>query len=175
MGTQERPSHGVWQFTNCIDYVAYIGFMSATCSQVCPVWGYSQEMLGPIGFDKHPNNCGPTVPTHGLLCKVAFSLLASLDIARRTHWSNIWRVMFIWLGSLCRHDMSDLWKWQVYSNLEFKFVYRELVVLCLSLFFLNLDLSFIQMDLDSWPRNTETGFAALKFMYGWAWRCFSLS
>ena len=109
--------------------------MSATCSQVCPVWGYSQEMLGPIGFDKHPNNCGPTVPPHGLLCKVAFSLLASLDIARRTHWSNIWRVMFIWSGSLCRYDMSDLWKWQVYSNLEFKFVYRELVVLCLSLFF----------------------------------------
>ena len=169
MGTQERPSDGFWQFTNCIDYVAYIGFMSATCSQVYPVWGYSQEMLGPIGFDK-------PVPPHGFLSKVAFSLLASLDIAHWTHWSNMTSYVYVvgfsmqvWLWVICESD-----EFTVISNLEFEFVYSELVVLCLSLFFWILTWASSKW---TWihGHTTETGFAALKFMYGWAWHCFSPS
>ena len=103
---------------------------------------------------KPQKNCGPTVPPHGLLCKVAFSLLASLDIACRTHWSIVGRVMCMWLGSPCRYCISDLWKWWVYSNLKIKHTVNSwfYVFHC---FFLNLDLSFIQMDLDSWPHNWD--------------------
>ena len=62
--------------------------------------------------------------------------------------------MCMWLGSPCRYYISDLWKWWVYSNLKIKYTVNSwfYVFHC---FFLNLDLSFIQMDLDSWPHNWD--------------------